>query len=484
MTYLNMDMGSLIEELSYGSDLDINVDLLSDRVLKGFRKLITYVSLFSDDEVKLSYLSFNEFLFPDYAVKKIKKDDKMVIDLFENSLSFHKWIIDRDSVETKLFRLLLGRVQKGCNFSNGYFRPSLYRTKITDNLKVKINEAEIIIDDVIDTRDYKVETLLSLNKKYLKRYFEERFSFYNRPLEELMFDEYFSGRNKDDLEKKKRSILAERNSFLEMRLRLANYLKSKSKRLEVNYTESDSGRLYSFLSNLNKNIRNEILNDYTEYDLENACVSFFYNVFNEINEEKEISLKRIKHYIDNKDEFREELANTISLEDKHTPDDLNDSKAILTSLFFGSKYKKMKHYDDDTNFGAIDDILGTKERKKKFYNTPAMKVFSDEVTFMMNVINDYLRKNYYDLKSKTLTVNGRSFTFEKRYKRASALAFFYQSWESNFLRGMIKVVRKEQNNRNKDYFLLHDCIYLKEEIDTKLLMSAKQSGDFIVEVNI
>ena len=104
----------------------------------------------------------------------------------------------------------------------------------------------------------------------------------------------------------------------------------------------------------------------------------------------------------------------------------------------------------------------------------------------MSNINNYLITNCYDKTTRTLTVNNRVLVFKNKdnklskYNEAKALAFFYQSWESDFLLS----ARDTYVNTTKDtnYFLLHDALFTKQDIDITLLENTKQSTDFTVKV--
>jgi len=68
----------------------------------------------------------------------------------------------------------------------------------------------------------------------------------------------------------------------------------------------------------------------------------------------------------------------------------------------------------------------------------------------------------------------------KKFNSSQGLSFMYQSWESNFLLSMRDVYVRE--TQSTDYFLLHDGIYLKEDIDIDLLEKCTQNTEFIVDV--
>jgi hypothetical protein len=224
------------------------------------------------------------------------------------------------------------------------------------------------------------------------------------------------------------------------------------------------------------------------------------------------------------------VATTISGSESPSKQDLEDTKQILTSLFFGSKATKPKDFldieEEDKYKGAILNILKSKERQENFYSAGYLVKFTAQVKRMMDVINDYLKSNFFDDKKTILKVNHQEYHFRKkrklsdselkrvrsiekelemhptrhhkrlldkeleelkystRYSKNSAIAFLYQSWESNFMLGEIEVIKKEQKRGNKDFFLLHDAVYLKKDIDINLLVNAEQGGDFKVKVNL
>lgn len=529
--YYNIDLNTLIRDLTLYNDLNINIQDLDHNTILGFKILITKLLLSDSKYINISTLYLNT-IFGKRTTKSIKKDFKTKTDPYDiNSYSYNNFIKDMDSSASKLFRLLLHRVTTGYAYSLTVNKTSEYKINLPENLSIKLHKSPMTfksyLDDIDNSKPIKLKSMLELNKKNLNLYFSEYLEFYNRPIHILKYENHFKGKTID-------SIISEQKDFFKARLELSDYISNRSKYFKVNYTQAPSGRYYTFLGSLNKNIRKPILegSDFTEYDLELAAPSFLYQVYQQINT-TDNELKTIKYYIDNKQEFRNKVASIISGSDNFTPNDLSDAKQILTSLFFGSKSIKPSKYSNitDKNNGAIINILKTPQKQKNFFEHPFIERFTTEVKIMMKVLSQYLRVNYYNEDTKVLTVNNRSYEmkkkrklnlkkdkeiinkirtlekqledttltryyktkienelddlqYNKKWSSNSALAFFYQSWESSFLNKEIELVKNIQSNGNKNMFLLHDAIYLKQKIDKNLFIDIEQTSDFIVQVQL
>ena len=254
------------------------------------------------------------------------------------------------------------------------------------------------------------------------------------------------------------------------------------------YEIKASGRMYSNISNLSKDIRYHLLKDYTEYDISAASASYFYQVAKQL--EPNINLPYMSQMLDDKTKFRELLAGFLALSpyDSLSSDDktkfMSIAKGILTMLGFNAKTSQsIECFDDELNEWIIPHptsieelLIKNKIDMVRFYNEPILNSFFEELTLMMDICNQYLKEKHIN---KKLKVNGKILKLQS-YSKSKALAFFYQSWESDFLLSMRDTY--VNTNSNKDYFLLHDAIYVKKEIDIKLLENSKQSGDFIVDV--
>lgn len=532
MGYDGIDLKELVYSLTQENDIGIDIDRFSDEAIIGFKILISRLSMETGEVIKLRTTEIDSFFGSISFTKKIKKGGGSKVDIYTHSKNFHDWILDSESSESKLFRLLLHRKKKGYRYPTDY-EISTYKINLPEQTKIQINNLsfrEFTVkkfktgenDKTIEKPTY--STSLSLDKNYIKNYFKEKLPFYNRTFSELKNDDYFKGRSKE-------SIISERNDFISAHCTLYNYLNSRREYLDVTYTIASSRRHYTFLGSLNKRIRSHILHGYTEYDLDNASANYLYQVYHQIKTEEDYNeLKLIKYYLDNKKEFRLKVASTISGLETPTEQDISDAKQILTSLFFGSKGAKPKDFLDveegDKYKGAILNILITKERQENFYSENYIKGFIGEVKVMMDVISTHIKKYYFNEKKIILKVNKRKYYFRKKrkiskkelkrinflekqlegklsmhyeriykqeleelkykreYSKNSAIAFLYQSWEANFMLGEVKIIKDEQKIGNKNYFLLHDAVYLKEKIDKNLLMGAEQSGEFKVTVDL
>jgi len=532
--YYNIDLNLLLQDLTQQNDLNIIIEDLDQNMLIGFKILITKLLLSDATSINIS-TDYLNLIFGKRETKSIKKDFKTKTDPYNiNSNTYNQFIIDMDSSSSKLFRLILHRITTGYAYSLVANKVSDYKINLPEHLELKLHKSPLTFKSFIsnlddtNTKPIVFKTLMEFDKQNLKSYFLEYFEFYNRPIDLLKREKCFKGKSVD-------KIISEQKDFFKARFEFNDYINNRSKYFKVNYTQADSGRYYTFLGSLNKNIRKPILegSGYIEYDLELAAPSFLYQVYTQVNT-TDNELKTIKYYMDNKQEFRNKVASIISGSEDFTPNDLSDAKQILTSLFFGSKSTKPKEYIehlDYKNNSAIIKILQTPQKQKNFFENQFIERFTTEVKIMMKVLSKHLKDNFYNKDNNTLTVNNRTFEFNKKRKynikkdkktiehiRAleeklnddtltryyknkiqnelndllyikkwssnSALAFFYQSWESSFLNKEIDIVKKVQKNGNKNMFLLHDAIYLKQEVDKNLFIDIEQTSNFKVQVKL
>ena len=369
----------------------------------------------------------------------------------------------------------------------------------------------------------------NLNKHYSK--FKLNIPLEKKDIQHLSFKTFITTIHKDSQAKKseaekkkllkvKRAIKNDRNIFhnaieinkdfiyqeLENRsLKYKDYLKLKSivdttnKKLDIAYDIKESGRHYSSIGLLKKELRGILLNDYQEYDISTAAPNFFLEVYKQITNEK---LPQIEFYINNKKAFREQIAGLIKGTDfkNLSKDDkkkyYSKAKEILTMIFFGSKIKES--FIDEVFNEELQEIVSVKFYEtaieeslekgeyRRFINSDVMRGFLSEIVDLMDSINDYLKSNYYDENTRTLSVNNRVLTFRNKdkevskYSKSKALAFFYQSWESDFLLSARDTYIQETKDMN--YFLLHDALFVKKDIDINLLENTKQNTEFVVKV--
>lgn len=531
--YYNIDLNLLVQDLTQLNDLNINISDFDEEILIGFKILITKLMLHDKPVINLS-TDYLNLIFGKRPTKAIKKDFKTKTDPYNtDSNTYNQFIMDMDSSASKLFRLLLHRVSTGYAYSLAVSTISEYKINLPEHIELKLHKSPISFKEFIqeqkDIKPISFKSMLELDKQHLNSYFSDYSDFYNRPMELLKQEIQFKGKTDD-------SIISERKDFYKARFEFSDYINNRSQYFKINYTQADSGRYYTFLGSLNKNIRKPILegSGYIEYDLELAAPSFLYQVYTQIKKPTDDTLETIEFYTLNKQDFRNKVSSIIAGSDDFTPNDLSNAKQVLTSLFFGSKSIKPKQYMDYNNYtnkGAIIEILRTPQKQKNFFENQFIKKFTAEVKIMMKVIAKYLKANHYNENTNTLTVNNRSFEFKKKIKYCtrkdkdtiemirglelkldddtltryyknkyqdelnnllytkrwssnSALAFFYQSWEAAFLEKEIEVVKNLQNNGNKNMFLLHDGIYLKQGIDKNLFIEIEQNSDFKVKVDI
>ncbi|WP_324172291.1 hypothetical protein [Sulfurimonas sp.] len=201
-------------------------------------------------------------------------------------------------------------------------------------------------------------------------------------------------------------------------------------------------------------------------------------------------------------------------------------------IFFGAKTNKPTIYTD-LELDIIDNIIHseeeiervihtaisgvlTKEEIERFYNDSLVKEFLQHSKILMDIISQYLRDNHF--KDKVLTVNNQVLDFNedteyyykidnkkriissndyskiidnkilikniqydvketiKRYSKSKALAFFYQSWESNTLLEIEEVYLQHcTKEADKRYLLIHDGIYTKVKINKEFLENLRSS---------
>lgn len=271
----------------------------------------------------------------------------------------------------------------------------------------------------------------------------------------------------------------EENKILDLKREIINYrmilIESKrNNKIRLDYDVKSAGRLYNQYSSLKKDIRNNILKGYHEYDISTASYQWLHDSAIQI---KDIKIPTIKNYIDNKKKVRYKIAKELNTSYEVV-------KEIITALGFGAKadITDIELYNDETQEleafipNAIQKILTRNNIDIEKFQNSEIQNFIEETKKAMKIVSQYHKEKYYNNKTKILNLKNKKLYFNKKYTHGKALAFIYQIYESKFLLSMRDTYK--QYTKDNNYFLLHDAIYTKKEIDITTLEQSKQTLEF------
>jgi hypothetical protein len=176
------------------------------------------------------------------------------------------------------------------------------------------------------------------------------------------------------------------------------------------------------------------------------------------------------------------------------------AKTIITMLFFGAKNDLMiidelieEEKSDDYFFridknNALKVAINDEAMIERFYKSDFVKEFLIETKIIMSIVFDYFKNRLIE-DGKKFKLNEDTILTAKKYSnkkelrkltKSEILAFLYQNYESKNLKAIEETYKKY--TKNYDYFLIHDGIYTKKEIDINLLEEAMSKIDY--EFNI
>jgi len=415
--YLDIDL----EELSNIGSLDIK-----EIHKKKFKKYLTELYLRIDS----------------HSIGKLSRN--LMYQCFTSNY-YKKLHSNPNSVEYNLFNTLTTRVHLGSNLTKTI---SQYKLNIDLDTYLDNNNTLLVPYEVKKSTKKNIINYITIDKNHLIK-----------TIEELSIN---------PSKEQKREIL-------QYRILLASLNKDTNK-LTLEYDIKPAGRLYNQYSHLKKEIRNNLLHGYIEYDISTASYQFLYDFAAQIKKDLEAPL--IQEYLSNKKAIRYKLA-------KELDTSYEVIKEILTAMGFGAKDKEsyFEYYDDEIlevikePLNAIEKILYENNiPQEKWNNSIEIQKFISEIKILKNLVAKYIKENYYNPKTKTLNINNKKKVFEKQFRSSQALSFLYQHYESNFLLSMVKTYKKY--TKNKDYFMLHDALIVKKDIDIKILEASKQTLDF------
>jgi len=349
------------------------------------------------------------------------------------------------SVEYNLFNTLAPRIHKGSNLNKTI---SQYKLNIDLCTYLEDNNTPLVPYEVKNSSKNHIVNYITIDKNHLIK-----------TIEELSIN---------PTKKQKREII-------QYKIILASLNKDTNK-LALEYDIKPAGRLYNQYSYLKKDIRNNLLHKYIEYDISTASFQFLYDLAAQI--QKDIKAPLILEYLSNKKAIRYKLAKELNTE-------YEVIKEIITALGFGAKDKEsyFEYYDNEIleaikkPLNAIEKILFENNISQELWNRSSeIQNFILEIKILRDLVSSYIKKNYYNPKTKTLNINNKKKVFKKQFRSSQALSFLYQHYESNFLLSMVETYKKY--TKNKDYFMLHDALIVKEDIDIKILEASKQTLDF------
>jgi hypothetical protein len=421
--YLDIDLEK-IEELK---SLEI-VNIKKIHRIK-FKKFITdlYIRSDADDISKLSQSNMYEYFTSNFYRK-----------LYKNQLP----------LENQIFNTISERLTIGNNIDKTVSQYLLHIDfkRYLENNSVNLVPYEVKKENTKNT----LVNYITIDRKYLKNLINNLEK--NQPLTD------------EDL----KQIL-----FFKIILKSLN---KDTNKLKLVYNIKPAGRLYSQYSHIKKEIRNHLLNGYTEFDISTASFQWMYDTSLHIDNTKQYPL--LKEFIQNKKEIRYKLA-----------DELNTTyeviKGIITSIGFGAKTEESYYEFFDFEVlevikepqNAIEKILYENDiPQSKWNDSVLIQNFVKEIKDCKKVVSKYFKEKYYNPKTKIFNLNNKKLQFKKQFNESRVLSFIYQYYESNFLLSMVDTYKKY--TKNKDVFLLHDALYVKENIPIEVLENSKQNLEF------
>lgn len=373
-------------------------------------------------------------------------------------------------------------------FTSNYYKKNIHKhnkleSKLFHTIGPLVTRGDNIIKEISTYKlnDYIVDYIVNLNVKDIKlipyevkrkeKYITNYIEIDRKYIEELLLDVEIQINNTDKKDKKTRTQLKK-----ELILYKIILIESKrTNKIRLDYDVKSAGRLYNQYSSIKKEFRNKILKDYNEYDISTASYQWLHDITIQIH--NNIKLPTIKFYLLNKKKVRYRLA-------KELETSYEVIKEIITALGFGAKadITDIEIYNDDTleieafTPNAIQKILIEHNINIEKFQNSEIQNFIEETKQAMKTVSDYHKEKHYNSKTKILNIKNKKLHFNKKYTVGRALAFIYQIYESTFLLEMRDTYKRE--TKDKNYFLLHDAIYIKKEIDINLLEKSKQTLEF------
>jgi len=382
--------------------------------------------------------------------------------------------------DSKLFRYLFQRVYLGNSVKGKKSRYKLnLDTDQIDNLLITSKDLNFkgfltvsfknINDDITNLQKKKLENI-KRNIRDDENIFSNNITINKKYISEIIDDE----------------VLNKRDT-----LKLKSIIDTTKTKLKINYNIKGSGRHYSSIGLIKKDIRKHLLYGYTEFDISTSSPSYFYQVYKQITTNNELT--NIDFYIKNKKLFREKLSSVIVGKEFHklTKEEqeyyYSKSKEILTMIFFGSKINESTEIEiyqsevfelDNVKFfeTSIEKTLTYKEYTR-FKSSEFIIHFLEEVSNMMKTISGYIQQEkYYNKETRTLEINNRILEF--RNDRNTNDIKFYKD-RVNYFRNIndIKKVQQHQKELNilldmkslEDKLISNISRYKKKQIQKNLL---------------
>jgi len=217
------------------------------------------------------------------------------------------------------------------------------------------------------------------------------------------------------------------------------------------YSQSPSGRLYGgfpSLQNVPRPVRQAALHGLYDYDIENC----HYAILAQMAEKYGYVCIAIKHYLGNKKQVRQQLANEFGI-------NIRQVKEVLIALIYGARLS-LRPED------ALPEILGDPELIKRFYAHPLFSALNTDIKSARSTIlqaQDISRqtiKNIRGMPAKVVDENGQQTSGSK------LLAHLLQGVESLALECAHKL------HSDCIVLLQHDGWTSTKQLDTKAIENA------------
>ena len=161
---------------------------------------------------------------------------------------------------------------------------------------------------------------------------------------------------------------------------------------------------------------------------------------------------------------------------------LEMSKSILTMIFFGANVTNTTYQiDEDTDklitYSSLIEILENKKYIDNFLNDSLVRTILVEADIVMSVVYSFYKKHLSSDKKIFTHPNGdkyfkhvlKNYKVTKnlqKLKKSEVLSFLYQNYESKIMSEILQIINDE------NYFILHDGIYVKSELEKERISTA------------
>jgi hypothetical protein len=221
---------------------------------------------------------------------------------------------------------------------------------------------------------------------------------------------------------------------------------AKYVRIPQHYTQASNSRYFSSgtvtVSNCSSRIREAMLGDCYEVDLEAAVFGYYRQTIAELSAHTYIDPKYIDGYLLNKQSLRELIATDCNIS-------IDDVKRGLTSITFGAKL-------NNTDYSCMVSLIPNKVKRAKFNAHPIVNGIKNT----LNKINDAIKIRDKKLKEHRKQTDPDNWVSKGgRYRVNKHLSHLYTHWETNIMVDLLKFIDKN----GETLLWIHDGLYCRNK---------------------